>query len=167
MTLAEAAAQADALAQAGSERELATLRAQWDDELEASARSGDFRERALAFRAIGQFRWRAKEELLRRGLDDQSPAARGSALLSIELLSRDHPSTVNGVRRLLHDLATGDGNAAVRRLAVMSLKNGSPERVTIGILEGLAQDDEADAELRRAAAAVAQQLKRKQVARRS
>ena len=167
MTLAEAATQADALAQAGSERELATLRAQWDDELEASARSSDFRERALAFRAIGQFRWRAKEELLRRGLDDESPAARGSALLSIELLSRDHPSTVNSVRRLLHDLATGDGNSAVRRLAVMSLKNGSPERVTIGILEGLAQDDEADAELRRAAAAVAQQLKRKQGARRS
>ena len=167
MTLAEAATQADALAQAGSERELATLRAQWDDELEASARSSDFRERALAFRAIGQFRWRAKEELLRRGLDDESPAARGSALLSIELLSRDHPSTVNSVRRLLHDLATGDGNSAVRRLAVMSLKNGSPERVTIGILEDLAQDDEADAELRRAAAAVAQQLKRKQGARRS
>jgi HEAT repeat protein len=167
VTLAEAAAQADALAQAGSERELSTLRSQWDDELEAAARSGDFRERALAFRAIGQFRWRAKEELLRRGLDDQSPAARGSALLSIELLSRDHPSTVNGVRRLLHDLATGDDNAAVRRLAVMSLKNGSPERVTIGILEGLAKDDEAEAELRRAAAAVAQQLKRKQVAKRS
>jgi len=167
VTLAEAATQADALAQAGSERELATLRAQWDDELEASARSSDFRERALAFRAIGQFRWRAKEELLRRGLDDESPAARGSALLSIELLSRDHPSTVNSVRRLLHDLATGDGNSAVRRLAVMSLKNGSPERVTIGILEDLAQDDEADAELRRAAAAVAQQLKRKQGARRS
>ena len=167
MTLAEAAAHADELAQAGSERELATLRSQWDDELEAAARSADFRERALAFRAIGQFRWRAKEELLRRGLDDESPAARGSALLSIELLSRDHPSTVNGVRRLLHDLATGDGNPAVRRLAVMSLKNGSPERVTIGILEGLAQNDEAEAELRRAAAAVAQQLKRRQGPRRS
>jgi len=167
VTLGEAAARADELAQSGSERELATLRAQWDDELEAAARSGDFRERALAFRAIGQFRWRAKEELLRRGLDDESPAARGSALLSIELMSRDHPSTVNGVRRLLHDLATGDGNSAVRRLAVMSLKNGSPERVTIGILEGLAQDDEADAELRRAAAAVSQQLKRKQGPRRS
>jgi HEAT repeat protein len=167
VTLAEAAAQADALAQAGSERELATLRSQWDDELEHSARSGDFRERALAFRAIGQFRWRAKEELLRRGLDDESPAVRGSALLSIELLSRDHPSTVNGVRRLLHDLATSDGNAAVRRLAVLSLKNGSPERATIGILEGLAQDDEGEAELRRAAAAVAQQLKRRQSAKRS
>src|SRR5579859_4607612 len=115
MSLQEAAAQADALAQAGSERELSELRAKWGDELEASARSDDFRERAVAFRAIGQFRWRAKEELLRRGLDDASPACRGSALLSIELLSRDHPSTVNGVRSLLHTLATSDDNGAVRR----------------------------------------------------
>ena len=166
MTLAEAAARADELAQAGSERELADLRAQWGDDLEASARSADFRERAVAFRAIGQFRWRAKEELLRRGLDDQSPACRGSALLSLELLSRDHPSTVNAVRPLLHTAATADGNAAVRRLAVLCLKNGSPERNTIVLLEGLAADDEADAELRRAAAGVAQQLKRKQGPRR-
>jgi len=165
MTLAEAAAQADALAQSGSERELADLRSQWSDELEAAARSADFRERAVAFRAIGQFRWRAKEELLRRGLDDQSPAARGSALLSLELLSRDHPSTINGVRALLHTMATADGNAAVRRLAVLSLKNGSAERNTIVLLDGLAEDDEADAELRRAAGAVAPQLKKRQRAK--
>jgi hypothetical protein len=159
--LADAAAEADGLAQDGSERELADLRAKWADDLEASARSGDFRERAVAYRAIGQFRWRAKEELLRRGLDDQSPAARGSALLSLELLSRDHPSTINGVRPLLHTMATADGNAAVRRLAILCLKNGSPQRETIVLLEGLAQDDEADAELRRTAASVAQQLKRR------
>jgi HEAT repeat protein len=159
--LAEAAAEADALAQSGSERELADLRAKWSDELEAAARSDDFRERAAAFRAIGQFRWRAKEELLRRGLDDESPAARGSALLSLELLSRDHPSTINGVRSLLHSMATTDGNAAVRRLAVLSLKNGSPQRETIVLLEGLSNDDDVDPELRRAAAGVAQQLKRK------
>jgi HEAT repeat protein len=159
--LADAAAQADALAQDGSERELAELRAQWADELEAAARSEDFRERAVAFRAIGQFRWRAKEELLRRGLDDASPAARGSALLSLELMSRDHPSTINGVRSLLHTMATADGNAAVRRLAILCLKNGSSQRETIVLLEGLAADDEADAELRRTAAGVAQQLKRK------
>ncbi|HEY2072165.1 MAG TPA: hypothetical protein VGG88_01180 [Gaiellaceae bacterium] len=162
MSLQEAAAQADALAQAGSERELADLRSQWGDELEAAARSQDFRERAVAFRAIGQFRWRAKEELLRRGLDDQSPAARGSALLSLELLSRDHPSTVNGLRPLLHTLVSADGNEAVRRLAVMSLKNGSPQRDTIVLLDGIAGDDEADAQLRKAAAGVAQQLKKKQ-----
>jgi HEAT repeat protein len=162
VTLAEAGAQADELAQAGSERELADLRSQWQDDLEGAARSEDFRERAVAFRAIGQFRWRAKEELLRRGLDDPSPACRGSALLSLELLSRDHPSTVNGVRSLLHTMATSDGNAAVRRLAILCLKNGSPERNTIVLLEGLAADDEADAELRRAAGGVAQQLKKRQ-----
>jgi HEAT repeat protein len=162
VTLQEAAAQADGLAQDGSERELADLRAQWGEELEAAARSDDFRERAVAYRAIGQFRWRAKEELLRRGLDDQSPAARGSALLSLELLSREHPSTINNVRSLLHTLATADGNAAVRRLAILSLKNGSPQRETIVLLEGLGNDDEQDAELRRAASGVAQQLKRRQ-----
>src|SRR5581483_10087045 len=156
VTLAEAAAQADALAQDGAERELAELRTRWDDELEAAARSQDFRERAVAFRAVGQFRWRSKEELLRRGLDDTSPAARGSALLS-----RDHPSTVNGVRPLLHTLATADDNAAVRRLAVLSLKNGSPQRETIVLLEGLGGNDEVDAELRRAASGGAQQLKRR------
>jgi HEAT repeat protein len=161
MTLAEAAAQADALAQEAKERELADLRAKWGDDLEAAARSADFRERAVAFRAIGQFRWRAKEELLRRGLDDNSPAARGSALLSLELLSRDHPSTVNNVRSLLHTMATADGNAAVRRLAILCLKNGSPQRETIVLLEGLGNDDEQDAELRRAASGVAQQLKRR------
>jgi hypothetical protein len=162
MSLQEAAAQADGLAQSGSERELSQLRAQWDDELEAAARSADFRERALAFRAIGMFRWRAKEELLRRGLDDGSPAARGSALLSLELLSRDHPSTVNSVRPLLHKmLADEDENSAVRRLAVMSLKNGSAQRETIVLLEGLAVDDRADGDLRRAAGSVVQGLKRR------
>ncbi len=167
MTLAEAAASADELAQAGSSRELADLRSEWGDELESAARSQDFRERAVAYRAIGQFRWRAKEELLRRGLDDESPACRGSALLSLELLSRDHPSTVNGVRPLLHNLVNGDGNAAVRRLAVLCLKNGSPQPDTIVLLEGIAGDDEADAELRRTAGGVAQALKRTKQTRKS
>jgi hypothetical protein len=161
VTLQEAAVQADAFALAGSERELADLRAQWGEDLESAARSADFRERAVAFRAIGQFRWRQKEELLRRGLDDESPAARGSALLSLELLSRDHPSTVNSVRSLLHNLATVDGNAAVRRLAIVCLRNGSPQRETIVLLDGLAEDDEAEPELRNAAAKVSQTLKRK------
>ncbi len=162
MTLAEAAAQAEELWASGKQRELAELRANWDDQLEADARSQDFRERAMAFRAIGMFRWRAKEELLRRGLDDTSPAARGSALLSIELLSRDHPSTVNSVRPLLHKmLADPDENAAVRRLAVLALKNGSPQRETIVLLEGTAADDAAGADLSRAAGSVAQALKRK------
>jgi hypothetical protein len=162
VNLAEAAARADELAENGSAQDLATLRSEWDDELEAAARSADFRERALAFRAVGMFRWRAKEELLRRGLDDGSPAARGSALLSLELLSRDHPSTVNSVRSLLHKmLADEDENAAVRRLAVLVLKNGSAPGDTIVLLEGLAADDDADGDLRKAAGNVAQGLKRK------
>ena len=83
-------------------------------------------------------------------------------MLSLELLSRDHPSTVNSVRSLLHTLGTTDDNAAVRRLAILCLKNGSPQRETIVLLEGLANDDEADADLRKTAAGVAQALKKKQ-----
>jgi HEAT repeat protein len=162
LTLAEAAGQADGLAEQGAERELAELRQQWDEELESAARSADYRERAVAYRAIGQFRFRQKLELLRRGLDDESPACRGSALLALELLSRDHPGAVNADRPLLHKLVTDrEENPAVRRLAVMSLKNGSPQRDTIVILEGLAGDDEADRELRAAAKRVAELLKKK------
>ena len=161
MKLAEAAAEGAALAEQGAERELAQLRAQWDEELEAAARNADFRERAAAYRAVGQFRFRQKQELLRRGLEDESPACRGSALLSLELLSRDSPGVVNAVRPLLHELATRDGNEAVRRLAVMALKNGSPQPATIQILQSLGDDDEQPRELREAAAKVAALLKRK------
>jgi HEAT repeat protein len=161
LTLAEAAAEASALADSGDERRLAEMRAKWDDELEASARSPDFRERAVAYRAISQFRYRQKIELLRRGLEDDSPACRGSALISLEALSRDHPSVVNGMRPLLHEIVDRDGNNAVRRLAVMSLRNGSPQPQTINMLAAIADDDEADRELRAAAGKVAQLLRRK------
>jgi HEAT repeat protein len=161
LSLAEAAAQADALAEAGDERALSQLRAQWDDELEAAARSGDFRERAVAYRALGQFRFRSKKELLRRGLEDDSPAVRGSALIALEKLSRDHPGDVNDVRALLHELVSGDGNDAVRRLAVATLRNGSPRADTIQILASLGDDDEQSRELRETAAKTAQLLKRK------
>jgi HEAT repeat protein len=161
MTLAEAAVQADALAEEGKERELADLRRQWDDELEAAARSRDYRERAVAFRAISQFRYRQKVELLARGLDDESPACRGSAVLSFERLSRESPSVVNAIRSQLHELATHDGNEAVRRLAIMALRNGSPQQDTIRILAALAEDDEQSRELRDAAAKVGQALRRK------
>ena len=161
MTLAEAAAQADALAAEGKERELANLRSEWADDLEMAVRSSDFRERAVAYRAIAQFRFRQKLELLRRGLEDDSPACRGAALLSLELLSRDHPGIVNAVRSRLHDVANADPNAAVRRLAVLSLKNGSPERNTIGLLAGLAEDERQDDQLRAAAAKAASLLQRR------
>ena len=161
MTLAEAAVEADTLAEQGSERELSQLRAQWDEELETAARGADFRERAVAYRAIGQFRFRTKTELLRRGLEDDSPAVRGSALLSLEKLSRDHPGVINDVRALLHELLTHDGNEAVRRLAVVALKNGSSRPDTIQILASLGDDDEQPRELREAATKVAQLLRRK------
>jgi HEAT repeat protein len=162
VSLAEAAGTADGLAQQGAERELAQLRAQWAEELESAARSPDYRERAVAYRAIGQFRFRQKLELLRRGLEDESPACRGSALLSLELLSRDHPGAVNSDRPLLHSIVSdGEENSAVRRLALAALKNGSPQRDTIVILEGLATNDEEDRELRTAAGRVADLLKKK------
>jgi HEAT repeat protein len=160
-SLADAAAQADAFAEDGNERELSQLRAQWDDDLEAAARASDFRERAAAYRAIGQFRFRTKKELLRRGLEDASPAVRGSALLGLEKLSRDHPGDVNDVRSLLHELVTNDDNEAVRRLAVVALKNGSARPDTIQILSSLGDDDEQPRELREAATKIAQLLRRK------
>lgn len=160
-TLAEAAARA---AEARDERELADLRRDVADELEAAARDKDYRQRAVAYRAIGQLRFAQKTELLRRGLEDESPACRGSALLSLELLSRDHPGLVNGSRALLHKLANDDGNQAVRRLAVLCLKNGSPARDTLVFLEHLA-DVSDEKEMRSAAASVHQALKRKASAR--
>jgi HEAT repeat protein len=161
MSLLEAAAKADGLAQSGAERELATLRQEWQDELESAARSTDYRQRAVAYRAIGQFRFRQKLELLRRGLDDESPAARGSALLSVQLLSKDSPGVVNAIRPLLHTMVSNDGNQAVRRLAIHCLRNGSPQRETILILNGLAEDDEQEPELRKAARTVAAELKKR------
>jgi HEAT repeat protein len=145
---------------------LAGLRTQWADELEAAARSHDYRERAVAYRAIGQFRFRQKTELLRRGLEDESPACRGSALISLELLSRDHPGLVNAARPLLHELASHDDNQAVRRLAVLCLKNGSPQRETILILSSIADDDEQDRELRNTAGKIGEALRKKGAARR-
>src|SRR5256885_10955864 len=165
MTLTEAAAQADELAQSGSERELATLRQQWDDEVESAARSGDYRERVVASRAIGQFRFRQKLELLRRGLEDESPAVRGSALVSVQQLSRDSPGLVNSMRPLLHTMASADANQAVRRLAIVCLRNGSAQRETIGLLNALAENDDEEPDLRNAARAVAAELKKRAASR--
>ena len=59
------------------------------------------------------------------------------------------------------DLARADGNAAVRRLAIVCLKNGSPARETITLLYGLADDEEQDAEVRKTARAVALALQKR------
>jgi HEAT repeat protein len=165
VSLVEAAAKADELAQAGDERSLATLRVQWDEEIEHAARDADYRVRAQAYRAIAQFRFRQKLQLLRRGLEDESPAARGSALISLEGLSRTHPGDVNSFRPLLHELAARDPNTAVRRLAVITLKNGTAHRDTLQLLEGIAESDEADAELKKTARVVHAALKKKGSAR--
>jgi HEAT repeat protein len=161
LSLAEAGVEANALAEGGNERDLAKLRAAWADELEAAARSDDYRDRAAAYRAVGQFRFRQKEELLRRGLEDESPACRGSALLSLELLGRDHPRTVNSVRPLLHSLANADDNEAVRRLAILSLRNGSPQRDTIVLLQGIAEEEGLSRETRDTASKVAAGLEKR------
>ena len=161
MDLGQAAALADEYAKGGLERELATLRGEWADEIEASCRSNDYRVRAQAYRAIAQFRFRQKLELLRRGFEDDSPAVRGSALISLEGLSRSHPGDVNAYRSLLHELASNDSNVAVRRLAIVCFKNGTPARETILILDGIADDDENDAEVRKTARSVSLLLVKK------
>ena len=160
-SLAEAAAQAEEFADRGAERELAELRTAWGEEIEAAARSSNYRERAVAYRAIGQFRFRQKLELLRRGLDDESPACRGSALISLESLSRDSPGPVNAVRPLLPTLVNSDPNQAVRRLAAVCLRNGSPQRDTIVLLNGISDDEEQDQQLRATAKRVSAGLRKK------
>ncbi len=120
----------------------------------------------MAYRAIGQFRYRQKAELLRRGLEDESPACRGSALISLELLSREHPALVNSARPLLHELASHDENQAVRRLAILCLDHGSPQRETILLLNSLADDDEQARELRAAARKIAEALRKRAAVRR-
>ena len=129
--------------------------------MDTIAHDQDYRVRALAYRSLAQFRFRQKLELLRRGLEDESPACRGSALVSLELLSREHPGVVNAVRPTLHELATRDPNQAVRRLAMVALRNGSPQRDTILILRGLAESDEEEQELKAVAARVAATLKKR------
>jgi hypothetical protein len=68
---------------------------------------------------------------------------------------------VNSVRSALHRLATADDNQAVRRLAIVCLKNGSAHRDTIALLEGLADDDRQERDLAETAQKVASTLKRK------
>ena len=140
--LAEAAARAEELARTpGNERELATLRAQWDDELEAAARDRRLpRARASRIRAIAQFRFRQKLELLRRGLEDESAAARGSALDRAQLAVGGSPRRRQRVTGpLLNELAARDPNDAVRRLAIPASGTGPADRGTIQLLEGIAR----------------------------
>ena len=142
-------------------RALADLRSEWDEEIEAAARyptTASARRRIARSGSSGSGR---SSSCYVAGCEDESPACRGSALLSLELLSRDAPGAVNQERSLLHELASHDPNNAVRRLAVMCLKNGSPQSDTIRLLAGLADTDDEDRELREAAAACLRGLTRK------
>jgi hypothetical protein len=58
-------------------------------------------------------------------------------------------------------MASSDGNQAVRRLAVLCLRNGSPQRETIVLLAGIADDDDQEQELRNAARTVANELRKR------
>ena len=64
-------------------------------------------------------------------------------------------------RSLLHTMASTDGNQAVRRLAIVCLRNGSPQRETIVLLSGLAEDADEELELRKAARTVAAELRKR------
>ena len=81
-------------------------------------------------------------------------------------LAATHPGLVNDVRPRLHELASHDENQAVRRLSILCLNNGSPQRETILILNTLADDDEQEKELRAAARKIAETLRKKGAARR-
>ena len=70
------------------------------------------------------------------------------------------------MRARLHELSTHDDNQAVRRLAILCLKNGSPQRETILLLSSIADDDEQDRELRAAARKIGEGLRKKGAARR-
>ena len=87
------------------------------------------------------------------------------ALIALEALSRRHPGDVNSFRPLLHELAARDPNVAVRRLAVICLKNGTPQPATLQLLEGIAESEETEAELRKTARVVGSALRKKAVAR--
>jgi hypothetical protein len=60
-------------------------------------------------------------------------------------------------------MAAHDSNVAVRRLAVLCLKNGSPQRDTLRLLEGIAEADDTDAELRKTARVIGGALRKKSV----
>jgi hypothetical protein len=68
---------------------------------------------------------------------------------------------VNSFRPLLNELAMRDPNDAVRRLAIMCLQNGTPDRGTIQLLDGIAENDDADRDVRETARKVSAALVKK------
>jgi hypothetical protein len=62
-------------------------------------------------------------------------------------------------------MANADDNQAVRRLAVVCLRNGPAHRDTIALLAGIADDDRQERALRDAAGKVAAALRKKTASR--
>src|SRR5262249_61884786 len=100
-------------------------------------------------------------DVLRAGIDGGIPAVRGSAPVAVQQRSTDSPGPVNSMRPLPRTLALNDPNQAVRRLAIVCLRNGSPQRETIVLLNGLAENDDQEPALRQAARAVASDLRKR------
>ena len=96
-----------------------------------------------------------------RDVEDESAGARGSALIALRSLSADHPGDVNGFRPLLNELAMRDPNDAVRRLSILTLQNGTADRGTIQLLDGIAGDDDLDRDVRETARKVSAALVKK------
>ena len=134
------------------------LRGEWADEIEAAARDHDYRVAAAPI-ARSRSSPQRETELLRRGLEDEP----GGARLLAQSRSRRSRAAIPGTsarfrRPLLHELAARDPNVAVRRLAIVCLKNGSPQPDTVRLLNRLAESDERDYEVRKTARVVADAL---------
>ena len=139
------------------ERELADLRAEWADELEASLPQHTTTACApLAYRAIAPVPLpRRSSSCSAAGSRTRARPCRGSALIALEgALARPSRRRQRVPRRCSTSSPSRDPNAAVRRLAIVCFKNGTPARETILILDGIADDDETDAEVRKTARSV-------------
>jgi hypothetical protein len=136
LSLAEAGVEANALAESGNERDLARLRAAWADELEAAARSDDYRERAAAYRAVGQFRFRQKEEPCGAGWRTQPGLPR------LGVIARAALARASTLGQLGQAAATQPGQRRRQRgrPAPAILRNGSPQRDTIVLPPGIAEE---------------------------
>ena len=150
MTLAEAAAEADALAQRGAERELAALRTEWQDELEGAARSTDFRERAVALQGDRPVPVPAEAGAPRAAGSRTSPppvAARRSSRSSCSRATIRARSTRSARRSTSSSTPIRRWRCAGSRSSACA--TGRRAATRSGILQGIAENDEADKEVTR------------------
>ena len=135
LNLAEAAAMPRSSPRRATSARSRTLRREWEDEVEGAARDPDYRVRAVAYRAIGQFRYRQKLELLAARAGGREP---GVPRLGARRRSSCSRATARRRQRRAGGRSTSSRatirNQAVRRLAIVCLKNGSGRRETIAIL---------------------------------